>query len=253
MLLHGKNAIIYGGYGQVGRAVAHGLAAEGAVIHLTGRSREKLDDAAAGIRDAGGTVHTAVVDAMNEEQVTLHADAVAESAGSIDVSFNAISLGDVHGTPLLAMPLDTFERPVLTSARTMFLTTRAAARHMVGQGSGVLLFFGGDDGHDPMRDYYIGGFQVAIGLVDTLRRQLAAELGPYGIRAVTLQTGGIIETMPDGDDELQEIASMIVGKTMLKRAVSFRDVGEVAAFVCSDKARSITAASINITAGAVAD
>ncbi|MEJ6550847.1 SDR family NAD(P)-dependent oxidoreductase [Corynebacterium sp. USCH3] len=253
MLLNGKNAVIYGGYGQVGRAVAHGLAAEGAVIHLTGRSRAKLDEVAVGIRAAGGTVHTAVVDALDEDRVTAHAEEVVESAGSIDISFNAISLGDVHGTPLAEMTVEAFERPVVTSARTMFLTTRAAARHMVRQRSGVLLFFGGDDGHDPMRDYYIGGFQVAIGLVDTLRRQLAAELGPYGVRAVTLQTGGITETMPEDDRELQAIASMIADKTMLKRAATFSDVGAVAAFVCSDKARSITAASINITAGAVAD
>lgn len=199
MLLDGRNAVIYGGYGQVGHAVATGLADEGAVIHLTGRNHGKLQAAASRIRAFGGTVHTAVVDALDGEQVTAHADAVVRSAGSIDISFNAISLGDIHGTPLVEMSLESFERPVLTSARTMFLTTRAAARHMIRQRSGVLLFFGGDDGHDPVRDYCIGGFQVAIGLVDTLRRQLAAELGPYGVRAVTLQPGGIVETIPPDD------------------------------------------------------
>ncbi|MGP5929029.1 hypothetical protein [Corynebacterium glyciniphilum] len=53
----------------------------------------------------------------------------------------------------------------------MFPTTRAAAWHTVRQKSGVLLFFGRDDGHDPMCDYYIGGLQVVLGLVDTLRRR----------------------------------------------------------------------------------
>ncbi len=135
----------------------------------------------------------------------------------------------------------------------MFLTTQAAARHMIPQRSGVLLFFGGDGGRDPIRDYYIGGFQVAMGLIDTLRRQLAAELGGHGIRAVTLQSGGLTDAIPADDPNRETIVDMVVSETMLKRAATFDDVSNVAAFVCSDKAGAITAASINITAGAVAD
>src|SRR3712207_9198754 len=54
---------------------------------------------------------------------------------------------------------------------------------------------------DPIRDYmsggfqiYLGGFQVALGAIDILRRQLAVELGPHGVRVVTLQSGGVPET-----------------------------------------------------------
>ncbi|MCM3658171.1 SDR family oxidoreductase [Agromyces mediolanus] len=259
MLLHGRKAIIYGGTGPIGRAVATGFAREGATVHLTGRRPSALDAAAAeiladaGVQAAGGTVHTAALDALDPDQITRHADHVAETAGSIDISFNAIGLGDVHGTSLAEMELEVFERPVITAARTMFLTTQAAARHMIGQGSGVLLFFGGDGGRDPVRDYNIGGFQVAMGLVDTLRRQLAAELGPHGIRAVTLQSGGIAEAIPENDPDRQSIVDMITAPTMLGRTATFTDVGDVAAFICSDKAAAITAASINITAGAVAD
>lgn len=253
MLLEGKNAIIYGGAGPVGRAVALGFAREGATVHLTGRRRAALEAVAAQIRAEGGEAQTAIVDALDPAQISAHADRVAEAAGSIDISFNAIGLGDVHGTPLAEMALDVFERPVVNAARTMFLTTQAAARHMIRQRAGVLLFFGGDGGRDPIRDYYIGGFQVAMGLIDTLRRQLAAELGQYGIRAVTLQSGGLTDTISADDPNRQAIVDMIVGETMLKRAASFDDVGNVAAFVCSDRAASITAASINITAGAVAD
>lgn len=253
MLLEGKNAIIYGGAGPIGRAVAAGFAREGATVHLTGRTASALDAAAADIRATGGTVHTTVVDALDSDQITAHADRVAESAGSIDISFNAIGLGDVHGTPLVEMDLAVFERPVVNAARTMFLTTQAAARHMITQRSGVLLFFGGDGGRDPIRDYDIGGFQVAMGLIDTLRRQLAAELGRHGIRAINLQSGGVAEAIPADEPNRDAIVDMITAPTMLGRTATYDDVGNVAAFVCSDKARSLTAASINITAGAVAD
>jgi 3-oxoacyl-[acyl-carrier protein] reductase len=151
------------------------------------------------------------------------------------------------------MSLEVFERPVVNAARTMFLTTRAAARQMITQRSGVLLFFGGDGGRDPVRDYNIGGFQVALGLIDTLRRQLAAELGQHGIRAVTLQSGGVAEAIPVDEPDRETIVDMIIAPTMLGRTATFDDVGNVAAFVCSARAGAITAASINITAGAVAD
>lgn len=253
MLLDGKNAVIYGAGGPIGGAVARAFGREGARVHLAGRTRENLEAVAEQIRSAGGTAETAVVDALDERAIDEHADAVAARAGSLDISLNVIGVGDVQGTPLAEMSLEDFERPVINAVRTQFLTTRAAARHMVRQGSGVLLFFGGDGGRNPMRDHYIGGFVVALNAVEALRRQLAAELGPHGVRAVTLHTAGVPETLPEGFDGRGAIVESIVGRTMLKRAATFEDVGNVAAFIASDKARSITASSVNITCGAVAD
>jgi len=135
--------------------------------------------------------------------------------------------------------------------RTMFLTATAAARHMIKQGSGVILVFGGDG--DPPTDYNLGGLQVAFSAQETLRRNLAAELGPHGIRVVSLKTGGVPETIPEGFEGRDAIVGDIVGATMLKRAATFEDVGNVAAFAASDKARTITATAINITAGSEVD
>ena len=194
MLLEGKIAVIYGGGGKVGGAVARAFAREGARVFLAGRTLESLEEVAQEICFAGGVAETARVDALDERAVDEHADAVAEKAGGIDISFNLISYRDVQGTPLAQMPLEEFERPLKTAVRTQFLTARAAARHMISQGSGVILTFGGAGGRDPIRDYtsggfqvYLGGFQIALGAIDVLRRQLAVELGPHGIRVVTVR------------------------------------------------------------------
>jgi NAD(P)-dependent dehydrogenase (short-subunit alcohol dehydrogenase family) len=251
MLLNNKNAVIYGAGGSIGRAVARAFAREGAKVHLAGRTLESLEEVAQEIRSNGGAAETAQVDALDEKAIDEHADAVAATAGGIDVSFNFISVGDVQGTPLAEMPLEDFERPVMTSVRTQFLTSRAAARHMISQGSGVILFFGGYG--DPVPDYYIGGFQVALGAIESLRRQLASELGGHGIRAVTLQTGGVPETIPESFDERELITEMIVGQTMLGRAATLEDVGNVAAFAASDHARTMTATALNISCGAIVD
>lgn len=247
MLLAEKNAIIYGGAGRIGRAVAHAFAREGARVHLTGRTPRTLDEVADEIRAAGGSAEAAQIDALDEEQVDAHADAVAASAGSIDISFNLIGLGEIHTTPLAEMSLVNFEQPVGTATRTLFLTARAAARHMIRQGSGVILTFGGAG------DPYLGGFQVALGAVDVLRRQLAVELGPYGIRVVTLRSGGVPETVPDDLGGPDAIVRGLVDATALKRAATSADVGNVAVFAASDAARTITASAINMTCGAMVD
>jgi 3-oxoacyl-[acyl-carrier protein] reductase len=251
VLLEGSNAVIYGGGGAVGGAVARAFAREGAKVHLAGRTLDRLEPVAEQIRSAGGRVETAQVDALDEAEVDAHADAVASSAGSLDISFNLISVGDVQGTPLAEMSLEHFERPIRIAVRSTFLTCRAAARHMIRQRSGVILTFGGAG--DPVRDYYIGGFQIALGAVDFLRRQLASELGPHGIRVVTLLTGGVPESIPEGFEGGEAIVEGIVGATMLKRAANLDDVGNVAAFAASDLARSMTATALNISAGAIVD
>jgi 3-oxoacyl-[acyl-carrier protein] reductase len=249
MLLQNKNAIIYGGGGAIGGAVARVFAREGANLFLAGRTLAKLDKVAAEIIAAGGVAETAQVDALDESAVDKHADGVAARAGSIDISFNLISHGIVQGTPLAEMSLEDFERPVMTALRTMFLTSRAAARHMIRQGSGVILAFGGYG--DPLPG--LGGLQVAFGGIESLRRNLACELGPHGIRVLTLQTGGVPETLPEGFGGREAITEGIVGRTMLGRAASLDDVGNVAAFAASDLARSMTATVLNITCGSVVD
>jgi len=251
VLLEGKTAIIYGGGGSIGGAVARAFGREGASVHLAGRTLATLEGVAEEVRSAGGTAETAVVDALDEWAVDEHADAVARSAGSIDVSFNLISHGDVQGTPLAELAVDDFMRPVETAVRSTFITSRAAARHMIRQGSGAILVFGGE-GH-PLRDHYLGGLQVAFTALEALRRNLSAELGPHGVRVVTLQTGGVPETIPDGFEGREHLVGMLEDATMLGRAATLEDVGNVAAFAASDQARTITAASINISAGAAVD
>jgi 3-oxoacyl-[acyl-carrier protein] reductase len=251
LLLEGKNAVIYGGGGSIGGAVARAFARERATVFLAGRTRAKLEEVAEEIRSAGGAAETAVVDALDGQAVDEHADAVAGEAGSIDISFNLIAHGDVQGTPLAEMSLEDFERPVVTAVRTTFLTTRAAARHMIRQGSGVILAFGGSG--DPMRDYYLGGLQVGFEAIESMRRQLASELGRHGVRVVTLRTGGVPESIPEGVDGREAIVEGIEKLTMLGRAATLEDVGNVAAFVASDRARTMTAATVNISSGALTD
>jgi 3-oxoacyl-[acyl-carrier protein] reductase len=251
VLLEDKNAVVYGGGGAIGGAAARAFAREGARVFLAGRTLAGLEEVAADIRAAGGRAETAEVDALDEQSVDAHADAVAAQAGSIDICLNVISHGDVQGTPFVEMAVEDYLRPVVTAVRTTFLTSRAAGRHMVRQGSGVLLAFGGSG--DPPRDYYLGGLQVAFDAIEAMRRQLSSELGRHGVRFVTLRTGGVPETIPPGFEGREAIVEGIERETMLGRAATLEDVGNVAAFVASDRAHTMTAATANISCGALID
>nr|WP_042180711.1 SDR family oxidoreductase [Kibdelosporangium sp. MJ126-NF4]CEL14535.1 3-oxoacyl-[acyl-carrier protein] reductase [Kibdelosporangium sp. MJ126-NF4]CTQ88900.1 3-oxoacyl-[acyl-carrier protein] reductase (EC 1.1.1.100) [Kibdelosporangium sp. MJ126-NF4] len=247
MLLEGKNAIIYGA-GTVGTAVASAFVREGARVFLASRTMATLRDAAARI---GGDVDVAQVDATNEQQVNEHADAVARQAGSIDISMNVISDTDVQGTPMVEMSLDDYIRPVITAVSSKFLTSCAAARHMIRQRSGVILALGGSVERNPeMHDYNFGGIEVTFDAVESMRRQLAVELGRYGIRVVSLRTSGLLDSIPEDYRDRDMTVNSILKQSVLGRTATPGDVGDVAAFVASDRARTITGTEINITCGA---
>jgi 3-oxoacyl-[acyl-carrier protein] reductase len=146
--------------------------------------------------------------------------------------------------------VDDFLQPITNAMRTHFLTTRAAARHMVQRGTGVILAFGGNG---PQTLPGLGGFKVALDAIEGLRRQWACELGQHGIRIVTLKTGGVPESIPDDFPGKNEIAEGIKQATLLNRAATLADVGDVAAFVASDRARTLTATEVNISCGALMD
>jgi NAD(P)-dependent dehydrogenase (short-subunit alcohol dehydrogenase family) len=250
MQLTDKTAIVYGAGGSIGGAVARAFAAEGARVHLVGRTRKTLEAVAAGIKDA----EIAVVDALDEAAVEEHLARV----GDVDISFNLVTRGDVQGAPLTEMPVDDFMRPVINGARANFITARGAARRMAERGSGVVLTLNSGSAHgSPM----MGGTGPADAAVDTLVRNLAVECGPRGVRAVGLWAAGIPETFsveklsavnPAIDENaVQGIVEGLAGMRMTRRNPTLADVAATAVFLASDHAAGITGTFVNVTGGMV--
>jgi len=249
MLLEEKTAIVYGGAGSIGSAVARGLAVEGARVFLAGRTLEPLTRVAEEILASGGRAEAAVVDALDADSVDRHADAVAAASGRLDISFTAISDNDVQGTPLVEMDVEDYLAPVVNGVRTTFLTATAGARRM--RDGGVILIFGGSG--DPVRGYSLGGLQTAFHALEAMRRQLAAELGERGVRTVTMRSGGVPETIPEDFDGRDRIVKSLDESTLTGRSATLEDVANIAAFVASDQARTMTAATVNTSAGSLID
>jgi 3-oxoacyl-[acyl-carrier protein] reductase len=259
VLLENKNAVVYGAGGAIGAAVAGAFAREGARVFLAGRTRAPLDRVAGEISAAGGMAEVDEVDALDERQVEDHVAAITRKVG-LDISFNAISHADVHGRPLLEMALEDFARPITIAVRSVFLTSRAAARHMATRRSGVIMTITAATARQAIPE--VGGTGVAFDALESLCRQWACELGPLGVRVVWLHTTGIPEAFHDAGGlspaygtghpmTPDEHVAWMRDKTMLRRLTSLADVGNMAALVASDRAAAMTAAGMNLTCGAV--
>ncbi|MEU8310705.1 SDR family oxidoreductase [Actinomadura sp. NPDC048955] len=263
MLLENKNAIVYGASGAIGSAVAQAFAGEGARVFLAGRSSAGLEKTAEKIQAAGGVTDVATVDVLDAEAVQAHASAVAQSAGSLDISFNAVSLPQtgIQGIPFVSLPLENFDLPMATYPKANFLTARAAAHHMTDQGSGVILTITASPSRTAVP--FMGGMAPAWAAIEALSRGLAAELGPHGVRVVCLNAAGMPET-----PQLAEVYGLhadahgiprdafharMADRTLRKQLPTVAEIANVAAFVASDRAAAMTGAIANLSGGMIAD
>jgi NAD(P)-dependent dehydrogenase (short-subunit alcohol dehydrogenase family) len=216
-------------------------------VFLAGRTEATLRTVTDEVTTAGGRAHLAVVDALDEHAVEEHVRSVVEQAGGIDVSFNLTSRGDVQGTRLLDMAVDDFLRPITTGARSNFITARAAARHMVQRGSGVILMVtsGSGEAWTPPEVWPMGGTGPADAAIESFMRYLAAEAGPRGVRAVCLWTAGVVLE----NDPLAAAKDMLVGMSMLRKRPTIQEFADMAAFLASDRASGTTASIVNVNSG----
>jgi NAD(P)-dependent dehydrogenase (short-subunit alcohol dehydrogenase family) len=257
-LLEGKNAIIYGGGGGIGSGVAKTFAREGATVFLAGRTQAPQQKVADDITSNGGKAYIAVLDALDEQAVDKHAKSVVDQAGSIDVSFNLITRGDAQGKPLIEMTKDDLLRAVVNGLQSSFLTSRAAARRMIEQRSGVILHLNSASGDGAQPG--MGSTGPADAATESFMRYLAAELGPHGIRVCGIWTAAVVETLTKekfaavsggNAPEPEMVVKMISGMAALRRAPRLADVAEAAAFLASDRAAGITGSMANVTSGLV--
>jgi 3-oxoacyl-[acyl-carrier protein] reductase len=254
MLLATKTAIVYGASGAIGSAVARAYAREGADVHLAGRTTAALEEVAQRIRHDGGGAQVAQVDVLDRAAVAAHADAVATRG--IDICFNATSNDDVQGTPLLAMQLEDFLRPVTKAVTAHFNIATAVGRHMTRHGCGVILAMAGGREAIPR----LGGSHVAWAALAGLCRQLAAEFGPHGVRVTwLLSPGSPGDDAPDqgqdgtGAGQAEAAGAPGTSGLLARHLPSYDEVANIAVFAASDWARTITASEINFTGGAVVD
>ena len=262
-LLTHKHAVIFGAGGAVGTAVAKEFATQGATLFLSGRQFAAVEQVAQEIHQEGGVAYAAEVDALDEQAVHAYLDRVAQEGGSIDILLNVMGPQPKdygNATSTLELPLEQFLLPLSTLVPSQFITARAAARHMVRQHSGVILFVTAIPARGFANATAIGS---AFGAMESLLRCLAADLGPAGVRVVGIRSGAMVDTrtiqqsIENAAHRLSvskaQVVSMFEQRTLLKRLPTVADTARLAAFLASDGARTLTGAIVNASSGSVID
>jgi 3-oxoacyl-[acyl-carrier protein] reductase len=256
MILQNKNAIIYGAGGSLGSAVSKALALAGARVFLSGHNISSVQKIANEIITAGGSAEADQVDALNQKAIESHLEKVVRLSGKIDISFNAVGEDLVQGIPLIDMKENDFISPITFTMQTRFLTATAAGKIMAKQGSGVILSLTATPGG--IGYPYTGGFSAACAAVETFSKNLAAELGVYGVRVVNMRSGGSPDSrvFKEAIDSRPEIMKSVIQKmeddTMLKKLPLMEDIANLAVFLSSGLASKITGVTVDITAGTTA-
>ena len=256
MILHNKNAIIYGAGGSLGGAVAKALAAAGAKLFLTGHHLGSVQKTADEIIASGGMAEATQVDALNEKEINTHVNTVVKKAGTVDISFCAIDLQVVQNMPLVDIKMEDFVRPVTIAMQAHFLTATAAGKVMMKQGSGIILSLTATPGG--IGYPFTGGFAPACSAIESFSRNLASELGIYGVRVVNMRSAGspdsrvFKQAIDEKPKEMEHVLRSMEADTMLKKLPHMADIANVAVFLSSDLAGKITGVTIDVTSGTTA-
>src|SRR5215468_3601214 len=263
-ILGNKCALVFGAGGSIGAAIAKEFAAEGARVFLAGRTKANLEAVAQQITADGGEAHTAVVDALDDAAVNRYLDDVAKQAGRIDILIDLTGpLASEYGNGKVAveLPVDEFMAPLTTIVRSHFITARAAARYMINQKSGVIIFVTGS----PARPHVPGATAIgaAFGAIENLTGNLAFEVSPFGVRVVCLRTVANIDSR-----SIQDTMDFVAGRmnitkeqaigqvalsNFLKVPATVQDTANAAVLIASDRARMMTGTVVNASAGAALD
>jgi 3-oxoacyl-[acyl-carrier protein] reductase len=263
-MLEGKRAVVFGAGGSIGAAVAKEFGAEGARVFLAGRTKARLEVVANQITAAGGEAQTAVVDALDDADVNRYLDGVAKQAGKIDILVDLTGpLASEYGNGKVAveLPVDEFMAPLTTIVRSHFITARAAARHMINQKSGVIIFVTGS----PARPHVLGATAIgaAFGAIENVTGNLAfrgqpvRRPGSVPANVANIDSRPIQDTMDFVAGRMNITKEQAIGQValsnFLKVPATVQDTANTAVLIASDRARMMTATVVNASAGAALD
>ncbi len=247
--LAGQVAIVTGGAQGIGGATARKLAAEGARVLLADIDEATMEQNAARIREAGGTVETIVTDVSEGEQIKRMVDAAVGHWGALHILVNnaytggqemrgsAVEVSETHWNQGLA---------ILMTA--IFLGVKHAVPVMERSGGGAIVNLSSVHGllMAPRHIVYEAGKSAVIGMT----RQMAIDFGSLGIRVNAICPGHIVteRIKPDWDahpDGLRYFEQQYP----VRRTGKPEDIANAIAFLCSEEASFITGQALTVDGG----
>jgi NAD(P)-dependent dehydrogenase (short-subunit alcohol dehydrogenase family) len=247
--LSGRGVVVTGGNNGIGLGMARALLASGAAVTIWGSNAERTQRASLQLAEGCGDptrVHAFVCDG-DEAQVEAAFAASVAALGRVNACFANAGVSS-KGTQLLEMTLEEFRRVQRINVEGVFLTLRAAARHMAAHGQGGSLVVTSStaaiDG--AARNSHYG---ASKGAVSSFVRALAVELARYRIRVNAILPGWIATDMTERSVNDPKFAGAVLPRIPARRWGTSDDFGGVAVYLASDASSYTTGEQFVIDGG----
>ncbi|KWT72136.1 MULTISPECIES: glucose 1-dehydrogenase [unclassified Variovorax] len=246
--LSGRTALVTGSSAGIGYALARGLASAGAHIVLNARSTDKLEQAAARLREEGATVSTAAFDVTSGEAVNAAIDRIEAEIGVIDILVNNAGMQR-------RAPLDQFEEAhwhelMKTNLDSVFLVGKAVAKHMILRGRGKIVNI--CSVQSELGRPGIAPYTASKGAVKMLTKGMAIDWGPHGIQVNGLGPGYFKTELTDALVNNPEFTSWLVGRTPSRRWGDVEDLVGAAVFLASGASNFVNGHILYVDGGVTA-
>ncbi|MBZ8131991.1 SDR family NAD(P)-dependent oxidoreductase [Afifella sp. IM 167] len=236
--LEGKNAIVTGGAGGIGRAIALAFAREGAKVAVLDVKEELLAEAG---RAGEGALVPMRCDVTDRAAVLDAVDGFADEAGGLDILVNNAVY--FHYAPLVDMAEDTVHRMLDVGLKGTFWATQAATPHLIARGGGSVLNLSSVAVSFSIKNAAV--YTSIKGAIDAFTRQQAVELAPHGIRVNALAPGPV--STPGSNSVIDEAGwASRRARTPLQRIADPEEIGAAAVYLASDDARTIAGVTLKI-------
>lgn len=245
MRLEGKTAIVTGGGSGFGIGIAQKFVDEGAQVLVVDINAESARDVA---RRLGGNTLSFAANVADSADISALKEFTFEEMGHLDILVN--NAGVTHMPSLLEdVSEEDFDRVLAVNCKSIYLLAKAFVPHMKTREKGAILNVASTAGVSPRPR--LNWYNASKGWVITATRAMAVEVAPMGVRVNALNpVAGETPLLKSfmGEDT-PEIRAKFLSTIPLGRFSTPEDMGNAAAFLCSDEASMITGVCMEVDGG----